>query len=163
MKKLIVISIALMFVLSLAYAGDFTYVGVKKCKGCHKGERKGKVYETWESKKHAKAFESIKAKGEEKNEKCLGCHTTAFNKGGYKIGDATAVDFEGVQCEACHGPGSVYKKMSLMKDKTKALQNGLVDIKEETCVGCHNGSEHAGGKFNYKEALKQINHIYRKK
>ena len=161
MKKLIVLVIAIAFTLSLAYAGDFTYVGVNKCKGCHKGERKGKVYETWLSKKHAKAFDSIKAKGEEKNEKCLGCHTTAFNKGGYKIGDANAANFEGVQCESCHGPGSVYKKMRYMKDRNLALQNGLTDIKEETCTGCHDGSEHAG-KFNYKEALKQISHTYRK-
>lgn len=162
MKKLIVLAIALMFILSLTYAGDFSYVGVNKCKGCHKGERKGNVYETWLSKKHAKAFESIKAKGEEKNEKCLGCHTTAFNQGGYKIGDPSAVDFEGVQCESCHGPGSVYKKITLMKDRTQALQNGLNDIKEETCTGCHDGSEHTG-KFNYEEALKQINHTYTKK
>lgn len=162
MKKLVVFAIALMFVLSLAYAGDFTYVGVKKCKGCHKGEKKGKVFEIWSSKKHAKAFESIKAKGEEKNEKCLGCHTTAFNKGGYKIGDPNAADFEGVQCESCHGPGSVYKKMKFMKDRNLALQNGLIDINEKTCAGCHDGSEHTG-KFNYEEALKQINHKYRDK
>ena len=161
MKKLVVFAIALMFVLSLAYAEDFTYVGVKKCKGCHKGEKKGNVFETWSSKKHAKAFESIKAKGEEKNEKCLGCHTTAFNKGGYKIGDPSAADFEGVQCESCHGPGSVYKKMKFMKDRNLALQNGLIDINEKTCTGCHDGSEHTG-KFNYKEALKQIDHTYRK-
>ena len=63
MKKLIVLVIAITFVLSLAYAGDFTYVGVKKCKGCHKGEKKGNVYETWLSKKHAKAFEGIKKEG----------------------------------------------------------------------------------------------------
>ena len=163
MKKLIVLAIALMFILSLTYAGDFTYVGVKRCKGCHKGERKGNVYETWLSKKHAKAFEGIKAKGEEKNEKCLGCHTTAFNKGGYKIDDPKNVNFEGVQCESCHGPGSVYKKISLMKNREEALKNGLIDIKEETCTPCHDGSDHAGGKFNYQEALKQIDHTYTKK
>jgi hypothetical protein len=162
MKKFIVLVIAVMFALSLAYAGDFAYVGVNKCKGCHKGERKGNVYETWLSKKHAKAFDNIKAKGEEKNAKCLGCHTTAFNKGGYKIDDPTAVNFEGVQCESCHGPGSVYKKMKFMKDKNLALQNGLVEITEKTCTGCHDGSEHAG-KFNYKEALKAIDHSYTKK
>jgi hypothetical protein len=162
MKKLIVLAIALMFILSLAYAGDYTYVGLKRCKGCHKGERKGNVYETWLSKKHAKAFEGIKAKGEEKNPECLGCHTTAFNKGGYKIDDPNAANFEGVQCESCHGPGSVYKKISYMKKRELAMQNGLIDIKEETCTGCHDGSEHAG-KFNYQEALKQIDHTYRKK
>ena len=130
---------------------------------CHKGEKRGNVAAIWESKKHAKAFESIKEKGQEKNEKCLACHTTAFNKGGYKIDDPSASKFEGVGCESCHGPGSVYKKTKIMKDRALALQNGLTDINEKTCTGCHDGSEHAGGKFNYKEALKKIDHTYRKK
>ena len=162
MKKLVLVGICLLFVFSLSYAADFKYVGVKKCYICHKGAKKGNVYETWMSKKHAKAFESVKTKGQEKNEKCLACHTTAFNKGGYKIGDPNASKFEGVQCESCHGPGSVYKKTSIMKDRATALQNGLVDVNEKTCTVCHVGNEHTG-KFNYQEALKQISHQYRKK
>lgn len=163
MKKLIILMVVMGFVFSLVYSGEFTYTGAKRCVMCHKGERRGNVADIWKSKKHAKAFESIKAKGQEKNAKCLGCHTTAFDKGGYKIDDPTASKFEGVQCESCHGPGSVYKKTKIMKDRKLALENGLVNITEKTCTGCHDGSEHAGGKFNYKEALKQINHTYRKK
>lgn len=146
----------------MVYTTDFKYIGSKKCSICHKGPKKGKVYETWKSKKHAIAFESIKAKGQEKNEKCLACHTTAFNKGGYKIGDPNAAKFEGVGCESCHGPGSVYKKTKIMKDRELALKNGMTNITEKTCTVCHDGSEHTG-KFNYKEAVKKISHIYRKK
>jgi hypothetical protein len=162
-KKLVLITICLVFIFSMVYTTDFNYIGTKKCRICHKGPKKGNVYETWKSKKHAIAFESIKAKGQEKNEKCLACHTTAFNKGGYKMGDPNAAKFEGVGCESCHGPGSVYKKTKIMKDRELALKNGMINITEKTCTGCHDGSEHAGGKFNYKEALKKISHVYRKK
>lgn len=159
-----IISLGVLFLLSLMSAGDFSYIGVKKCKMCHKGDRKGNVFETWESKAHAKAFESLKAKGQEKNPKCLECHTTAFNQGGYKLGDPDASNFEGVQCESCHGPGSVYKKMSIMKNREEALKNGLIDINEKTCTVCHDGSkcDHAKG-FNYQEDLKKIDHTYTKK
>jgi hypothetical protein len=49
-----------------------------------------------------------------------------------------------------------------MKDRELALKNGLVNITEETCTRCHDGSEHTG-KFYYKEALKKIDHTYTKK
>jgi hypothetical protein len=163
MRNFIILVLSVVFIAGLVYSEDPTYIGVKKCRMCHKGEKKGNVYETWNSKKHSTAFEAVKQKGEEKNPKCLACHATGFNKGGYKIDDPDASKFEGVQCESCHGPGSLYKKTSIMKDRAKALENGLVDINEKTCAGCHDGSEHAGGKFNYEEALKKIDHTYTKK
>ena len=164
MKKVIFLIVCMAFLFSMIDSGDFKYIGVKKCKMCHKGERKGKVYEKWLERAHAKAFESVKKKGEEKNPKCLECHTTAFNKGGYKIGDPKAANFEGVQCESCHGPGSVYKKTSIMKNRELALKNGLINIIEETCTRCHDGKkcDHAKG-FDYKKALKAIDHTYSKK
>lgn len=45
---------------------------------------------------------------------------------------------DGVQCEACHGPGSDYKTMSVMKDKEKAVAAGLVLGDEKLCKTCHN-------------------------
>lgn len=164
MKKVVLLIFCLAFLFSMVNSGDFQYVGVKKCKMCHKGERKGNVYEKWQERAHARAFETLKKKGQEKNPKCLECHTTAFNQGGYKLGDPDASKFEGVQCESCHGPGSVYKRTSIMKDREKALQNGLINITEKTCTVCHDGSkcEHAKG-FNYQEALKAIDHTVEKK
>ena len=163
MKRILLVTFFVLGLISALTAGDFTYVGVKKCKMCHKGEKKGNVYETWLGKRHAKAFESVKAKGQEQNPKCLKCHTTGFDKGGYKIGDTNAANFEGVQCEACHGAGSGYKKMSLMKDKAQAMKNGLIEPTEKVCVECHDAAQckKAEG-FNYAEAVKAIDHKYRK-
>ena len=162
MKRLILIAVSFIVVLSLVYAGNFTYVGTSKCKLCHKGARKGEVFEKWEKSAHAKAFETLKAKGEEKNPKCLECHVTGFNAGGYKIGDANAANFEGVGCESCHGPGSAYKSISIMKDLAKAKANGLIIPTEEVCVKCHNKNSPTFKGFNFKEYEKKIDHTYTK-
>ncbi|MBC8182234.1 hypothetical protein H8E88_14120 [candidate division KSB1 bacterium] len=44
MKKTLYIFVLILFTLSLVYAGD--YVGAKKCKMCHKGKKKGEVWES---------------------------------------------------------------------------------------------------------------------
>ena len=151
MKRFFLIAVCFMVVVSMVHAGDFTYVGAKKCKMCHKGAKKGEVWEKWEKGPHAKAFEALKGKGEEKNAECLKCHAT----------DAKTAAMEGVGCEACHGPGSVYKKMSIMKDKKKAMENGLIEPTEAVCKKCHVGNDHTG-KFNFQEAVKKIDHTYTK-
>jgi len=150
-----------MFVFSLVYAGDFTYIGSKKCKMCHKGEKKGNVWEKYEKGPHAKAFETLKKDGSDKKAECLECHTTGYNTSGYKMGDANAAKFEGVGCESCHGPGSAYKKMSIMKDKQKSIENGMIVPNEETCKKCHNKKSPTFKGFNYQEYLKKIDHKYK--
>ena len=153
MRRFILIAVCFMVVVSMVYAGDFTYVGANKCKMCHKGASKGEVFEKWEKSSHAKAFETLKAKGEEKNPKCLECHVT----------DVKATEFEGVGCEACHGPGSAYKSISIMKDRQKAIENGLVIPNENTCKKCHNEKSPTFKGFNFNEYLKKIDHRYTKK
>jgi hypothetical protein len=163
MKKVILVAVSVLIVFSMVYAGDFSYVGVKKCKMCHKGAKKGEVFEKWEKGPHSKALETLKKKGEDKNPKCLECHVTGFNKGGYKVGDANAEKFAWVGCEACHGPGSGYKKLSIMKDKKKSMENGLIEPNETVCIKCHNKKSPTFKGFNFAEYSKKIDHIYRKK
>jgi hypothetical protein len=153
MKRFFLIAVCFMVVVSVVYAGDFTYIGAKKCKMCHKGAKKGEVWEKWEQSPHAKALETLKAKGEDKNAKCLGCHVT----------DVKAAADEGVGCEACHGPGSAYKKMSVMKDRQKSIENGMVVPNEETCKRCHNKNSPTFKGFDFNEFFKKIDHRYTKK
>lgn len=162
MKKLFLTILCVCFVCSLAYPGDFQYVGAKKCKLCHKGNKKGEVWEKWQESGHAKAMETLRKKGEDKNPECVRCHVVAFNKGGYKMGDPDAAKFEGVQCENCHGPGSKYKKLSVMKDRKKSIENGLIIPDEKLCRSCHNKKSPEFKGFDYKEYLKKIDHTYRK-
>jgi hypothetical protein len=109
------------------------YVGAAKCKGCHLPQ-----YTSWLETKHAKAFDALSAEDKKKAE-CVVCHVTG------KMADGTVIN--GVECEACHGPGSDYKSMKIM-NKTKwaadpagykkmAVDAGLVYPKEEDCMRCH--------------------------
>lgn len=159
---MVLVTLISLLLFTVIYAAKAEYVGAKKCKGCHTGAQNKMVYEKWEKAVHARAFETLKAKGEEKNPRCLPCHTTGFNEGGYKMRAPGASNFEGVQCESCHGPGSLYKSTKHMKDEFDAVQNGLMIPIEALCTKCHNkNSPHFKG-FDYQNAVKKIDHIYRK-
>ncbi|MEW6337936.1 MAG: multiheme c-type cytochrome [Acidobacteriota bacterium] len=104
-----------------------TFIGAAKCKMCHKLQ-----HDSWLETKHAKATESAKNANDMKFEAaCLGCHATNADEA-----------LTGVQCEACHGPGSDYKSIQVMKDRAKAVANGLVIPTQATCNRCHDGKEH---------------------
>jgi hypothetical protein len=123
-----------------AFAQKPTYIGADKCgKMCHKIE-----YTSWLTTKHAKAFESLKPADQAKAE-CVGCHVTGGSK-----------DLPGVQCEACHGAGSDYKAISVMKDKAKAKAAGLIIPDEKACVTCHNKKSPNFKGFNFAEAVKKV-------
>ncbi len=133
------------------------YIGAKKCKMCHMKE-----YKVWEGLKMAKAHETLKAenntrtkKDETQNPECIKCHVTGFGKGGYEIGKADP-DLLGVQCEACHGPGSDYQKMEVMKDKEKAIAAGLIIPTEAACKECH--TPEFSPDFDFAKASKEIEH-----
>jgi hypothetical protein len=160
MKKRTII--AIMFLISsLLYAEKPTYVGARRCKKCHEGVRNKEVYEKWQQAPHASAFKTLKAKGQEKNPKCLVCHVTGFNDGGYQIGASNAGDFEGIQCEACHGKGSLYLTKHSMNDIQLAVNNGLLIPIEVVCTKCHNKASPTFKEFNFTEARKAIKHRYR--
>jgi hypothetical protein len=144
------------------------YVGAGACKPCHMGEAKGKIYETWLESAHAKSFEKLGAENQ-KNDACLGCHVTG--KGKAMAAGKTAADLQGVQCEACHGAGSEYKSLTVMKDKAASAAKGLITPNEKVCAGCHTGTipkecwagAAAAPKFVFAEAVKKIEHHVPKK
>ena len=122
---------ALMLVGTSAYAQDHAYVGAEKCKMCHKVQ-----YASWQETAHAKATEAAKASTERTFEaSCLTCHATNSDEA-----------LAGVQCEACHGAGADFRKMSIMKDRDTAITNGLVIPTQAVCDGCHTGEDHAAKK-----------------
>jgi hypothetical protein len=109
-------------------AGDHAYVGADKCKMCHKVQ-----YASWAETTHAKATDAAKGSTDPAFEaKCLACHSTNSDEA-----------LPGVQCEACHGAGADFKKMSVMKDREAAVANGLVIPTQATCDGCHQDNGHS--------------------
>jgi hypothetical protein len=170
----------LMFTINL-FAGDAKYVGVSKCKTCHKQEKYGDQYTLWEKGPHANAMKSLSSKEAleyaEKNKiadpakdaGCLSCHSTQAAV------DAKMVDpkgkltmEEGVSCESCHGPGSEYKSPKLMKKSAydedfaaahkATMAAGLVEPTEKVCVTCHNEKNPFHKPFKFAEYAKKIAH-----
>ena len=154
MKKLMIVMIMILAIAVVAMAQDkpaapasekakFTYVGAEKCKICHKAQ-----YEAWSATKHAKAFDVLKPEEQAKPE-CTKCHVTGATAEGTALNN--------VQCEACHGAGSEYKKLTIMNKakwaadpvayKKMAVEAGLVYPVEANCVKCHTKE----GNANFKE------------
>ncbi len=167
MKKFIVLLMAgVGFLVLQAEEKKFEYVGSEKCKICHKSEKSGNQWGIWESSKHAKAFETLASEDSkkvanemgiddpQKSDKCLSCHNGWDGE-------------EAVGCEDCHGPGSEYKSMKVMKGifkgELKGEDYGLVTPDEESCKRCHNEESPTYKEFKFEEFLKQIAHPVPKK
>lgn len=154
-------------------AGDFKYVGVSTCVGaCHKTEAQGKQLDIWKESKHSQAFTVLQSPEADKiaadkgfttpaaeTPECVKCHVLGKDIVESEL-ESTFDKTEGVQCETCHGPGSEYKKLSIMKDKQKSMENGLVvhTEKEAFCTQCHNSESPTFKGFNYDEMWDKIKH-----
>ena len=191
MKKISAGIISILFAMALIFvsnadASGAKYIGAKKCKACHM-----KQYKAWKKTTMATSFENLKAgvKAAEKKKAgidpdkdytadadCLKCHTTGYGKGGFTTIEATP-KLAGVQCEACHGPGSVFSKF--MKKQKKAWKTegytdddlkkqGLVVPSEDEagCMECHGGDSpftekvDAKYKFDFKDRLEKTHKHY---
>lgn len=67
-------------------------------------------------------------------DKCKTCHKVQYESW---LTTAHAKRTPPLDCEDCHGPGSEYKAMAVMKDPAKAVAAGLVDPQPEFCQRCH--------------------------
>lgn len=146
-----------MFVMGVSFVNAQTamYVGAAKCKMCHNKADKGEQYNKWLASPHAKAMQSLKG-ADAKNPKCLKCHSTAAGVDQSLVASITVE--EGVSCESCHGPGSLYKTSTIMKNKKVAMEKGLVMPTEATCKKCHNPESPNFKGFNFKEYAAKIAH-----
>ena len=150
-------------------------VGAKKCKSCHK--KIGNPYKIWLDTGHAKAYETLaspeakkiaadKGLGDpQKEEACLKCHVTRYFLGNPAVSaKGKYADSEGVGCEACHGPGSDFKKKKIMKDHDAAVAAGLKRDKSEAhCTKCHNDESPTFKEFNLDKRWEEIKHPIIKK
>lgn len=177
MKKIVSLLVFSLFagLASTGYAQDkkeFTYVGVDNCVLCHKTEKQGKQLEIWKNSKHSKAYETLKTAEADsiakslgyetpaaKTENCLKCHTSAYNVEPAKLDKKFKIE-DGVQCETCHGPGSAYKNMKIMKDRALSVENGLIihEDFEKYCASCHNPESPTYVARDMKEAWETIKH-----
>lgn len=153
------------------------FVGAETCGKCHKTEKQGKQFDIWKTSAHSKAYEILKtvkadsiakAKGLSTNailsEACLKCHVSGYNINASLKSEKFNME-DGVQCETCHGAGSDFKSMKIMKDENKAIANGLKLFKTEEervalCKECHNSESPTfeTNKCDFKEMWVKIKH-----
>ena len=148
LKKYLFIAFLALFAGSALMAQNFKYIGASKCKMCHIKPAKGAQYTLWLEGPHANAMKTLagaeaKELGKTKgiadpatDRRCTKCHSTVGHIDKKLI--ATLKIEEGVSCESCHGPGSMYKGASVMKNRDLSIQKGLILPTEEVCKKCHN-------------------------
>lgn len=156
---------------SNAFAQQASYEGVSVCTMCHKTEKQGQQLKLWQESKHANAYKTLqtpkadeiaKAKTGKKaveSPECLKCHATGYNVDKALIGPKFKVE-DGVQCETCHGAGSLYKSMAVMKNQAESIKKGMTDLKdaESQCKKCHNPESPTYKEFKFAEAAAKIKH-----
>jgi len=101
------------------------YTGFDPCVDCHIGR-----YNFWKETPHARAIETLKPRDAESDPDCLPCHVTGYLR---PTGFSPAVpreDLHGVQCEACHGTGSLHAG-------SPEIYNLIKAPKASVCLSCH--------------------------
>jgi hypothetical protein len=154
----------------IAPAPVLQYVGAKGCASCHKSKATGNQVEVWQATAHARAWQTLATpeakaiaaklgidKDPQQVPRCLSCHTTAAGESRSRIAESFDVT-QGVQCEACHGPGSEYSKIQHMIQLESAVKLGLRHPDAKACKKCHNEESPTFKGFDYAAGLKKIEH-----
>lgn len=120
------------------------FVGTGECRYCH-----AEAVEFWKKTRHHEAWETLVEVNKEFNYDCIGCHVTGWDQpGGSTL--AHNDELRDVQCEVCHGPGSIH-----VDEDGKETPKTLVLAPAETvCIECHN-KEHSDT-FDYTAYLRDV-------
>jgi hypothetical protein len=119
------------------------YLGIEMCRRCH-----AEIMPRFVSSRHFRAFETLRQRGATSTAECLACHTTGYGRpGGYdpETEQKGAPYLQGVQCEACHGPGTMH-----------ARDGSYVKSARESCRACHTSKWSPD--FEFETYWKRANH-----
>jgi len=111
------------------------YTGPKACAACHEAR-----YRFWLTTDHAGAFDALAPKNAGADPDCMGCHVTGYRRRTGYWPKAPRIDLRGVQCEACHGVGSLHVGSP---DTYSLLHLPLAPL----CMDCHTEDQDAD--FDY--------------
>jgi hypothetical protein len=122
-------------------SGDYNYVGNSKCRLCHRNFFLGRKKDP-----HDHAMEELVSSKNEKNPRCLRCHSTGHGMPTGFVDMEKTPRLANVQCEGCHGPGNVH--IALAKDKVKnetkkftgggfLAGEGTTEVLKNICASCH--------------------------
>ncbi len=121
------------------------FLGVSTCTRCHTSEARA-----YSSTKHAQAFQTLAAKGQQNNPDCVSCHVVGFEYvNGYDRvphPDTPGRDtLRNVQCEACHGYGTQHDRGGEWAAAAKS-----------SCANCHDSANSPD--FDYATYWSRIAH-----
>lgn len=111
-----------------------------ECRKCH-----ADVYAQLERSRHNSAFASLAKKGMAQEPECLVCHVTGYE---YRNGYDEKPPYNrltNVQCEACHGYGTLHRRDGRWKAEARG-----------TCVACHDQKNSPN--FDFATYWEQIRH-----
>jgi nitrate/TMAO reductase-like tetraheme cytochrome c subunit len=114
---------------AIAGPANNKYVSEKRCYMCHRAQAK-----QHENTAHAKTFKRLLDNGQDKNPKCLPCHTVGYGKPSGFMDVKSTPDLAGVGCQACHGPGSAHIEEGLSKEQKRQT---IELTTSDACVKCH--------------------------
>lgn len=82
--------------------GQAAFVGGEACSDCH-----SEAADFWAKTRHAGAWKTLEDRNQQFDLECIGCHVTGWDRpGGSNL--AHNDKLRDVQCETCHGPGSIH-------------------------------------------------------
>lgn len=135
-----------------AVAIPVRYAGAEQCKACHSA-----TFERWAATRHAHAMETLRKQNKEYDPECVRCHSTGFGKPTGFISLKVNPQLAHVQCEQCHGQGSLHIAYRTHGDS--ALQGVSLPVAERarkmpkvslaTCLACHTPERDSD--FTYRE------------
>ncbi len=127
-----------------AYGEDWTYASSVVCVGCH-----GDQAAQWKTTDHAQAFETLAKAGKSRDPDCMGCHFTGFLLPGGAQNFESAIQFQDVGCESCHGPSAAHVASMNKHQGTSRAVDPMV------CLGCHTPDQNVGP-FDVVAAMREI-------
>ncbi|MCP4547599.1 MAG: hypothetical protein GY835_14160 [bacterium] len=145
------------------------YVGSDACMDCHLDGDDMNHYLTWVRTNHAGAYWRLATDWSKllakfrpaysditepiTEDRCLLCHLTAAQDPDALLASSYRIE-EGIGCETCHGPGSLYLDAEVMEDREAFLAAGGIIPDETTCQRCHRNRD----RFDYETWLPKIDH-----
>jgi hypothetical protein len=121
---------------------DSPFSGAKACEACHP-----QAYKSWQDSGHSTAYQTLITGNKHQDESCVSCHVLGFEEKGGFASIELSPQFQGVQCENCHGPRKDHIQNPFVKTENKA---------KEVCVSCHH-TPHSP-EFDYKKYWQKIDH-----
>jgi hypothetical protein len=125
--------------------GQAAYTGTESCTECHED-----AATFWKKTVHATAWKTLVDRGQQFDLDCIGCHVTGWEKpGGSNLGHNDKL--RDVQCETCHGPGSIHVAQRGTEEPAAVK---LAPAEDLCATQCHT-REHSDT-FQYEAYLRDV-------